>query len=300
MFAWSSLILSLVLASVARGQAAQSTPPPTSTSDQTGIPSVWVPPTSTNVMPSLVFSSVPTLTACATAQVDWTLHNDTGLVNFDITLNVVEEEGHSDDTNVSMTLTKEDAMDPSSYNMNVTLPLGQYYFQGVINDIYRTSAKSNVFEVVQGPDSSCLNGTDTPSTTPSTSPVPSSGSKSLSGGAIAGIVIGVLVVIAVAIGFVLWRRRSRGGQHNVDGAWIGDKYTPGLGSDMLYNNQVASPAPADYGRRHLGSATLGVSTHTLADPPTEISEASKSAENPFESQDDGREVVGFAAYLRGR
>ena len=177
-------------------------------------------------------------------------------------------------------------MDPSHYKMDMALPLGQYYFQGHINDLYGTTGESNVFEVVRGQNSSCLNGTTLHSPSPSTSPSSASGSNHLSGGAITGIVVGVVLVIVVVAGFLFYRRRIRSRQQTVDGAWIGDRYIPGIGSDMLYNHRVASPIPVDHsGRRHLGAGT----THTLADPPTEMSETDRSSDNPFASKDDDNE-----------
>jgi hypothetical protein len=102
---------------------------------------------------------------------------------------------------------------------------------GVLNDPLRTSGRSNVFEVVEGDDLSCLSvgaksttatGTSTSITggvmqTPGSANETSS-TSSVSGGAIAGIVIGVvggLAILAVLAYFCLKRRRRQATRRGV-------------------------------------------------------------------------------------
>ena len=127
--------------------------------------------------------------------------------------------------NISI-VTGHDASEP--FNYTITLPAGRYYIAGVMNDPSRTSGRSNVFEVVEGNDLSCLSvgSRSTTSSRSSTSitggvmQTPGSANETsttsaVSGGAIAGIVIGViggLAILAVLAFFCLKRRRGARGR----------------------------------------------------------------------------------------
>jgi hypothetical protein len=111
------------------------------------------------------------------------------------------------------------------FTFNVTLPAGQYYLSGTLNDSLRTTARSNVFQVVEGSDTACLvaavKSTSTSIGTKSSitggvmqtpgSSTETSTTSNVSGGAIAGIVVGVIGGLAILafLAFCCLRRRRR-------------------------------------------------------------------------------------------
>ena len=258
--------------------------------------------------------------------VQWDLLNDTGIVDFRITLLLLNDglnqsipPGLSTTMNqlnpmptasVNETIMTGDASKTMSYVMNVSVPQGRYYVQGSINDLYGTNAQSNVFSVVETDDISCLNGTPGAS---STSPNPNisagsskqsggdssgeSGGGGIPGGAIAGVVIGALVLIAATIFGCMYYRRKKNIRRNrpISGAWIGGTFTRGMRSDMLHESDFQQIREVP--RERFGSITaLSSGGNTVDESSAEHEDRNRRSR--MESPPPDEPAVGFAAYLR--